>query len=56
MKRMNFFARLDANPPPHSLCGKGFNDVWRKKAPFYVMLLVKRTTSDYIILEEGLQW
>jgi len=23
MKRMDFFARLGANPPPHSLCDKG---------------------------------
>ena len=31
MKRMDFFARLGATPPPHSLCGKGLQQRMAKK-------------------------
>jgi hypothetical protein len=31
MKWMDFFARLGANSPPHSLCGKGLQRRMAKK-------------------------
>jgi len=31
MKRMDFFARLGADPPPHLLCGKGLQRRMMKK-------------------------
>jgi hypothetical protein len=44
MKSMDFAARLDADPPPHSMCGKGLQRRMAAKDAIHVGVLMKLPT------------
>ena len=50
MKRLDFFARLGADPQPYGVYGKGMQRRMAEKTPFNVIVLAERTTSNEHVL------